>query len=237
MNKSVWIMIAGLMLVCAACQPDCICPPPTADPNTNVFSAPYTGKMSRYVFFKGEKYWDRALNDFEYGNDTLEVEIISSRRSKYFRVEERFSTGSAIMKKIRNAEIAMDSVYQYDLTRHEDQWIFESGSKGQYQPFPSPLLGFRLEDTFRLAIVPPIELKECDAIGKKIFDCRDFAKISNWQFGQQLYDPILIYFGMDEIIADGPSYVWYYSERAGIPQAFTISSWTQQWQGWEWIKE
>lgn len=228
MNRFIFVLLLLPMLAISCKEEDCCVIPEGA--SLNVFARPEKGAESRYIAFVGEKFYDTTQSQVTYLADTLVVTVLD-RSGNTFRIQERFSEGSQLLQRIRSGEISLDSVFTYDMVRRDDRWEF---IYAEADHFKAPLFNFFHEPQLTLSL--SAQADTCQVVGAKILNCTGQVRVQDWPSRGRIYPEILGYQDQNQIIFDGPAYTWMYGPQAGMVMTYTVSPWSQQWSGWEWLE-
>ena len=113
LRKSILIALTGIFLLgIFSCQKEenpIIEIDPAIESNQINFSSPKVGQKSQYILLIGEDIKDKNNQNFEYKNDTLEIEILESTDNGYL-VEERLTQNSASLNGENNVAFPSKSI-------------------------------------------------------------------------------------------------------------------------------
>ncbi len=211
-------------------EKDCDPPFPETAPSSGAinFSSLAVGQKSRYLGLTGEGYSDHQADNYQYTDDTLQLEIVGQDQQG-FKVEERFIYIGTVSQWF---EYGKDSVFQYYI-QVSNETLYLSPINTTY--FASRIFDYYTHaDGLPLAKInsPMVEIQGW-LTSLNYCECFHSGYTENYSLFGIAYPRLNVRVNDAPMASDGNGQTFVFSKENGIVRASSYSWWTQSGIGWD----
>ena len=220
--------LVALAITAVSCDDEPVVPAETAIGPVR-FDRPAVGQRSRYLFFYCDHYGNPTQGTQTYAPDTLQL-LVADVEGNRFRIEESLTMGSASRHGAKNVTDA-ESTYAYWLQVDGDSLLVP-------MRYPSRIFWTRLQRDLPLSA---IEGPETQFIGWQptisYHESLVTAYVPNHvQFGQS-FDRLNLLMDNRMMQADGPGFMFAYTDEYGLVRWAYYEWWGRYGTGWDLLPE